>query len=150
MKYEARALRNTILVNLQTSGLSQKCIGKVVDLTQQMVSNVYKKQAAGLATVQKHNGAKRRLTPLQLLNLPTLLSKGSEHYGFTGDYWTHKRVAYVIQQEYDVTYEVKQAGRILDIINWTRQKPQKKDAKQDLVKVEQWQTQDLAALKKKH
>lgn len=150
MKYEARSLRNTILINLQKTGLSQRCIGKAVNLTQQMVSNVYKKQVAGLAIVQKHIGAKRRLTPLQLLNLPTLLSKGSEHYGFTGDYWTHKRVAYVIQQEYGVIYEVKQAGRILEMINWTRQKPQKKDAKQDLSKVEKWQTQDLAALKKKH
>ena len=77
------------------------------------------------------------------------LSQGAEFYGFEGAYWTYQRVAFVIKEEFDVTYEVKQAGRILKLIGWTRQKPQKKDAKQDLAKVEKWQTEDLAALKKK-
>jgi len=49
------------------------------------------------------------------MNLPSLLSKGSEHYGFTGYYCSgtppaYKRVGYVIKKEWGVTYEVKQVG----------------------------------------
>jgi transposase len=78
-----------------------------------------------------------------------LLKNGSMSYGFTGDFWTHKRVKYVIELEFGVVFEVKQVGRILDKIVWTRQKPQKKESKQDAAKVEAWRTERLAALKKK-
>ena len=61
----------------------------------------------------------------------------------------YERVRHVIETEYQVVYQVKQVGRILALINWTRQKPQKKEAKQDLQKVAQWQTEDLPKLKKK-
>ena len=60
----------------------------------------------------------------------------------------YERVRHVIETEYQVVYQVKQVGRILALINWTRQKPQKKEAKQDLQKVAQWQTEDLPKLKK--
>lgn len=148
MEYNKRVVRNDILLNLKGLDLSQKIIGSLVNLSQQMISKIYKQQINGLES-KKHLGAKRRLDALQLESLAIFLSKGAEFYGFEGDYWTHKRVALVIKQEFDVTYEVKQAGRILKLIGWTRQKPQKKDAKQDLSKVEKWQTEELAALKKK-
>ena len=148
MEYVKREVRNDILSNLKNLGFSQKVIGTLVDLSQQMVSKIYKKQSNGLG-FSKHLGIKRRLSPVQLESLAVFLSKGAEFYGFEGAYWTHQRVAFVIKQEFDVTYEVKQAGRILKLIGWTRQKPQKKDAKQDLSKVEKWQTEGLAALKKK-
>jgi len=47
-----------------------------------------------------------------------------------------------------VDYENKQVGRILQLIKWTRQKPQKKDAKQSLEKVAEWKAETLPALKK--
>ena len=81
----------------------------------------------------KSSGAKRRLSQEQLTQLPAFLANGAEFYGFTGAYWTHERVGYVIQQEFAVVYEARQVGRILALINWTRQKPQKKAAQQSLV-----------------
>ena len=72
----------------------------------------------------------------KLSQLAKFLEKGSEFYGFTGAYWTHRRVGYVIHQEFKIQYEDKQVGRILEQINWKRQKPQKKDRQQSAVKVE--------------
>ena len=148
MKYAERQLRNNILINLGVLQIGQKQKGQIVGLPQQSVSKICKKSTLGLPISQKHLGAKSRLSAEQLAKLPEFLLKGSEYYEFSGDYWTHKRVKYVIEKEYGVIYEVKQVGRILAKIAWTLQKPQKKDAQQDLVKVEKWKIEDLPALKK--
>jgi transposase len=122
----------------------------MVNLTQAMVSKILLKHAQNLPTAVKLPGYQRRLSNEQLAQLPKFLEQGAEFYEFTGAYWTHNRVKYVISKEFNVDYEVKQVGRILDLIGWTWQKPQKKEAKQDLKKVEKWVNEDLPALKKKH
>lgn len=149
MTYSERHLRNTILLNLADSGLTQKQKGLAVGLSQQAVSKLVQQAAQGLPVCQKHLGATARLCDDQRDALPKLLAEGAESYGFTGDYWTCARVKFVIEQAYGVVYEIKQVGRILGKIDWTRQKPQKKDAQQDAAKVEQWKTVELPALKKK-
>lgn len=149
MKYAEREVRNGILINLQKAGISQKVISQVVKLSQQRVSKILVAEARGVPTNLKPPGYKRRLTEEQLAALPKLLAPGAESYGFSGAYWTHERVREVIEKEYRVVYEKKQVGRILGLLNWTRQKPQKKEAKQDLQKVEKWKTEELPALKKK-
>lgn len=149
MKYEEREVRNGILINLKKAGISQKIISQVVNLSQQRVSKILVAEARGAPTNLKPPGYQRRLTPEQVAELPSFLERGAESYGFSGAYWTHERVRAVIEKEYEVVYGKKQVGRILSLINWTRQKPQKKEAKQDLQKVEKWKTEELPTLKKK-
>lgn len=148
MNFSERQVRNTILLNLEVLKISQKQKGEMVGLTQQAVSKINQRVSLGLPSTEKRLGAKPRLSAEQLVKLPEFLSKGSESYDFSGNYWTHKRVKYVIEKEFGVIYEVKQVGRILKKIAWTSQKPQKKDAKQDLAKINKWKTEDLPALKK--
>ena len=149
MTYIERTVRNNIVVNLHKSNFSQKLIGEIVNLTQAMVSTILSKHAQNLPLTVKIAGAQRRLSTEQLAQLPNFLNQGAESYEFTGAYWTHARVKYVISKEFNVDYEEKQVGRILKLIGWTRQKPQKKEAKQDLKKVEKWVDEELPALKKK-
>jgi transposase len=148
MKYEERKVRNEIIANLFETGMSQSDIGKIVNLGQRMISTLFTKLSQKQPLTSKSPGGQSRLSEIELSKLPNLLEKGSESYGFSGDYWTHARVGYVINQEFNVQYEDKQVGRILALINWTRQKPQKKDAQQSAAKVEKWQKEDLPALKK--
>lgn len=149
MKHELRVIRNEIVINLSLGDLSEKEIGKAVGLTQQMVSLLLCKHVQGLALTPKGVGASCRLSAAQLALLPTFLAKKAVSYGFTGDYWTHVRVGYVIQEEFGVKYEEKQVGRILHKIGWTLQKPQKKEIKQSAEKVAAWKETGLATLKKK-
>jgi transposase len=149
MEYIGREVRNHIISNLTFLPLSQKKIGEMVNLSQQMVSRIVKKIGDNLPLTTKRVGAKCRLSDENLKELPILLSKGAVFHGFDGAYWTHARVGHVIKEHFQVSYEDRQVGRILEKINWTRQKPQKKEAKQDLAKVEKWQTEELPALKKK-
>lgn len=149
MKYEERKVRNDIVANLFDTGMSQSEIGRIVNLGQRMISTLLSKLSQKQPLTTKSPGGIRRLSETELSNLPNFLAKGSEFYGFTGSYWTHTRVGYVINKEFNVQYENRQVGRILVLINWTRQKPQKKDAQQSAAKVEKWQKEDLPALKKK-
>ena len=43
MKYEERVLRNDIVINLMQSGMTQECIGRMVNLGQRMVSDIISK-----------------------------------------------------------------------------------------------------------
>jgi transposase len=145
----SREVRNSIIFNLQSMPISQKAIGELVDLSQQMVSTILEKFRKNVSIAPQKVGAKCRLSAENLKELPVLLEKGTDFHGFEGAYWTHARVGIVIKEQFNVSYENKQVGRILKQINWTWQKPQKKDAQQDLAKVEKWKTTDLPALKKK-
>jgi transposase len=149
MKYEERQVRNAIIANLFATGMSQTEIGKIVNLGQRMISTIFTRLSQKQPLTTKSPGGKRRLSEVELSKLPNFLEKGSEFYGFSGSYWTYARVGYVINKEFKVQYEDKQVGRILALINWTRQKPQKKDAKQSAAKVEKWLKEDLPGLKKK-
>lgn len=126
MTYSERLIRNTILLNLAESGLTQTQIGLVVGLGQQAVSHIIQQASHGLPVCAKHLGATPRLGAEERAKLPGLLKKGAESFGFKGDYWTCNRVGFVMEQAYGVVYEAKQVGRILAQLEWTRQKPQPK------------------------
>lgn len=126
MKTSLCLVRNEILGNMSSLDLNQKEKGKLIGVCQQTVSRILQKLKSGQHTSPKRVGAKPRLDEKRLAELPNHLSKKSEFYGFEGDFWTHKRVKYVIEKEFNVVYSVKQVGRILEKIGWTHQKPQKK------------------------
>src|SRR5690242_16702877 len=49
-------------------------------------------------------GPTPRLTEEHRANLPSLLERGAEAFGFAGDVWTTARVAEVIRREFGVSY----------------------------------------------
>ena len=124
MTSETRGVRNQILANLSDLPLTQAEKGQKVGLTQQMVSYVLKN--IGIKKTLQKAGAKPRLSAEQMKQLPVFLVQGAEFYGFEGAYWTHQRVQFVIEKEFGVVYQHRNAGRLLEKIGWTRQKPQKK------------------------
>ena len=54
MTYSERHLRNTILLNLAESGLTQQQIGLAVGLGQQAVSHIIQQASQGLPIGKKH------------------------------------------------------------------------------------------------
>ena len=64
-----------------------------------------------------------RLTAEQKGQIPDLLAKGAEVYGFRGDVWTASRVAEVIARTFGVRYHRDHVGRLLREAGWSRQKP---------------------------
>jgi transposase len=122
-----------------------------MDLSQSRISQLYhqfqREGEAGLV-VKRAPGAAPKLTPEQRAQLPELLSKGAEHYGFEGAVWTRARVGEVIQQHFGVTYEVSSIGLILKELGFTLQKPRRRDYRQNPQRVAEWQEKTLPELKK--
>lgn len=149
MTHSERLLRNEIVINLSKEPMSQSRIGEIVGLRQSQVSLILKWERENSVLSMPTVGRPPLLDGEKRVALAKFLEKGAESYGFTGAYWTHNRVKYVIETEYGIIYEQKQVGRILKKMGWSRQKPQKKEAKQDLTKVALWKSEGLPALKKK-
>ena len=80
--------------------------------------------------------------------LPSLLEKGPEHFGFRGEVWMRKRVRKVIKEKFKVEYDVSQVGRILDQIGWSRQKPDHRSDKRDEKEIEEWKEEEWPRIKK--
>jgi transposase len=58
-------------------------------------------------------GPTPKLTPDQLAQVPALLDRGAEAYGFRGQVWTCKRVGEVIRRTVGVTYHPAHISRLL-------------------------------------
>lgn len=149
MNHTERLIRNAIVVNLWRENMSVSNICTIVCLKKSQVNLILQWEREDSVLSVRSLGRPTLLSGEDLSKLELYLKQGSEWYEFTGDYWTHKRVKYVIEKEFGIIYEQKQVGRILKKIGWSRQKPQKKESKQDLEKVAIWKREGLISLKKK-
>jgi len=94
-------------------------------------------------------GRQPRLTAEQRSQLPTLLAKGAEAYGFRGEVWTTARVAAVIEQEFGVGHHPAHVCRILAAIRWTVQKPIQRASQRNEAAIATWRAERWPALQAK-
>src|SRR5215470_8647966 len=95
---ESRRLRAW---ELHQQGWSQGQIAEELGVTRGAVSQWLKRaREGGVDALRRHPapGQQAKLTDEQLAQLPSLLARGAESFGFRGDKWTTRRVAAVIQQ----------------------------------------------------
>lgn len=146
---EGRRLR---ALELHQAGWKQGEIARALGVSDGAVSQWLKRAREGGVEAlyrQVAAGPSRKLTEAQRAQLPELLAKGAEHYGFRGEVWTLERVAEVIRREFGVSYHWAHVGRILKGIGWSRQKPIKRASQRDEAAIQQWREQRWDALKKK-
>jgi transposase len=93
-------------------------------------------------------GAPRRLTGDQLAQLPALLHRGPEAYGFRGQLWTRGRIAAVIQLTFGVSYHPRHVGRVCQVIRWSRQKPARRARQRNEAAIAQWRDDTWPAIKR--
>jgi transposase len=90
-----------------------------------------------------------KLTAEHRAQLPALLAKGAESYGFIGDVWTTARVATVIRRAFGVRHHPAHVSRILGAIRWTPQKPVPRSPKRDAAQITTWREERQPALQAK-
>ena len=86
---------------LKEAGWRQKDIAIALGVSEGAVSQWLKRgRAGGLEALNAHppKGVTPRLSAEQKAQIPALLAKGAEVYGFRGDVWTASRVAVVIER----------------------------------------------------
>ena len=94
-------------------------------------------------------GVTPRLTVEQKAQIPDLLAKGAQAYGFRGDVWTASRVAEVIVRTFGVRYHRDHVGRLMREAGWSRQKPVERASQRNEVAIRKWSQERWPALKKK-
>lgn len=108
-------------------------------------------RAGGRAALRRQPRGRQapKLTAVQRAQLPTLLARGAESYGFIGAVWTTARVAEVIRREFGVRHHPAHVSRILKAIRWTPQKPQQRSAQRDEAQIAAFRAERHPALQVK-
>lgn len=136
---------------LHQQGWTQQNIAAALGVTQgavsQWLTRAKKDGADGLQT-RKSPGAPARLSWEQRAQLPRLLARGAESFGFSGDVWTCERVATVVEATWGVAYHPDHIGRLLKACGWSRQKPILRATQRNESAIQEWQEERLPALKK--
>lgn len=137
---------------LSEKGWKQRTIAEALGVTESAVSQWIKKaRTQGIESLYKRQGGgpKPQLTSAQINQIPDLLSRGAEAYGFQGDVWTRARVGVVIKQQFSVSFSLSHIGRLLKQVGWTRQKPIARASQRDEQAIERWRTEKWLELEKK-
>ena len=146
---------------LKQQGWKQSAIARALGVTRGAVS-LWMKQAreAGVQRLYLRiaPGPAWKLSVEQRSQLPMLLLRGAEAYGFVGEVWTCGRVAEVIRREYGVTlapsgtspHSGGSVGRLLRACGWSRQKPARRARQRDEKAVQAWKEERWPAVKKSH
>ena len=137
---------------LKQQGWKQKDIALVLAVSEGAVSQWIKRgREGGVEALKAHppKGVAPRLSKEQKAQLPHLLAKGAEAYGFRGDVWTASRVAKVIERTFGVHYHRDHVGRILREAGWSRQQPVERATQRDEEAIKAWYEERWPAIKKK-
>jgi len=141
-------------IALRSKGMTQSAIGDVLGVRQSTVSNwliQYKKRGESYLEPARLGGHKSGfLKQEEQEELAKLLTtKTAEDYGFEGGFWTYKRIAALIVQEFGVSYKTRSIGDLLKRMNFSWQIPKKKSYHQKEEEVKIWKEARLPALKTK-
>src|SRR6266566_7457944 len=126
---------------LKAQGWKQKDIAAALGVSKGAVSQWIKRgRQGGVEALKAHppTGVKPKLTAEQKAQIPALLAKGAECYGFRGDVWTASRVAKVIERTFGVRYHRDHVGRILREAGWNRQQPVERATQRDEEAIKAW------------
>ena len=137
--------------HLKQKGWSQRQIGAALGVSEGAVSQWMKRGREGGPQALHHRsprGAPRRLSVEQLAQLPGLLQRGPEAYGFRGQLWTRGRIAAVIQLACGVSYHPRHVGRLCQALRWSPQKPARRARQRDEAAIVQWREETWPAIKR--
>ena len=101
----------------------------------------------GLAA-KRHPGPKPKLSAYRRRLLGKRLLKGAQANGFSTDLWTCPRIAEVIERRYGVRYHVDHIPKLMTLLGWSCQKPEKRAIERDEERIAQWVTKDWPRIKK--
>src|SRR5260370_12853084 len=137
---------------LKEQGWQQQDIAVAWGVSEGAVSQWMKRgREGGIEALEAHppKGVSPRLTAQQKAQIPQLLAKGAEAYGFRGDVWTASRVAEVIFRTFGVRYHRDHVGRLLREAGWSRQQPIERASQRDEEAIKQWSEERWPKLNKK-
>jgi transposase len=129
----------------------QKDIAMALGVSKGAVSQWLKRaRIEGKEALRRHPapGAQPKLSTEQLAELPSLLDRGAEAFGFRGQVWTAQRVAEVVKRKSGVSYHPGHCSRLLLKLKYSVQKPLQRASQRDEVAIGRWKDERWPTLKK--
>jgi transposase len=96
----------------------------------------------------KPRGRPARLTGAQLERLQQELLRGPTAHGYRTELWTLQRIAAVIKKQFGVSYHPSHVFKVLQALNWSCQKPERRAKERNEARIQQWLAEDWPRLKK--
>lgn len=137
--------------NLAQDGWKQCAIAQALGVTEGAVSQWLKRgRSEGKEALHRRlaPGPQPKLTAEQRAQVPALLARGAEAFGFRGDLWTTKRVATVIERTFGVRYHHAHVSRLLRTLNWSPQQPIERATQRKEEAVQTWYEERWPELKR--
>jgi transposase len=98
--------------------------------------------------IHSPSGRPRKLAAEQEKRLEKALDDGAHAFGYAEDYWTLDRIRQVIWQLFGVRYHRSAVWHVLDRMDWSSQRPQRRALRRDDVAIEQWKEHVFPRIKK--
>jgi transposase len=136
---------------LKEEGWQQKDIAVDLGVSEGAVSHwVTRGREGGEEALKAHppKGVAPRLSVEQKAQIPSLLTRGAEAYGFRGDVWTASRVAVVIERTFGVRYHRDHVGKLMREAGWSRQKPVERASQRNDEAIKKWSEERWPDIKK--
>jgi transposase len=137
---------------LKQQGWKQSAIAAALGVTPGAVSQwLTRAREEGVEALRRHPapGPQPRLSAEQLAQIPALLERGPEAYGFRGQMWTCKRVAEVLRRTFGVTYHPAHVSRLLHALQHSVQRPVARATQRDEAAIAAWWQERWPAWEKK-
>lgn len=77
------------------------------------------------------------------------LLQGARAAGYESDLWTCPRIAELIAEEFGVRYHPDHIGRLLRVLGWSPQRPQRRALERNEERIRGWVREDWPRIKKK-
>jgi transposase len=136
---EQLARRRQRAQDLLRRGLSPKQVARRVGATERSVRRWQQEsQQPKRKRGERGPGHPGRLTASQLQRLERALGRGACAYGYAEDYWTLDRIAHLIWDLFRVRYRPSGVWYLLQRLEWSCQKPQRRTLQRDDEAIAHW------------
>ena len=146
---EQRRMRAIALLD---EGYRPSQVARMVGVTPGAISQWkkrYERDGPQALEARPHPGPTPRLTAKQCDQLARLLLKGPSWHGYPTELWTLRRVAEVIRKRFDVEYDLSAVWRVLQRMEWSCQKPERRARERNDEAIERWRRRDWPRIKKR-
>ena len=138
-------------IELLEQGWTQQRIADAYGVSQGTVSHWkrhHDEQGDPGLLIKTYPGKQSRLNDFEKEQLRAYLDQGAQHQGFTGDFWTQKRVSRLIKEKFSVELRPRSCGDLLKALGYSLKKPQLKSYQQKPEKVKEWKEEKIPEIKK--
>jgi transposase len=109
----------------------------------------YRRRGDAALSAKPVSGRPPRLSARQRRSLVNRLLKGAMAEGFATDLWTCPRIAQVIEERYGVRYHVDHIPRLMAVLGFSCQKPERRAVERDEEAIRRWVKHDWPRIKKR-